>query len=150
MFLYMDFYIGVACYYTWILYWGDTLLYMDLYWGDMFLYIDFILGWHVFIYRFYTGVVYFFIFSKITLFYLSIIICLQTVLLYQVLLSNMNDLFTAVWFQVFLSNINNLCTVGNKFIYIYIYIYSLHYGEQFLNMYLFGVHDSLSLYIYIS
>ena len=43
-------------------------------------------------------------FFKIALFYLSIIICLHTVICYQVFYSNTNNLHTVVWFQTYLSN----------------------------------------------
>ena len=49
---------------------------------------------------------------KITLFYLSLIICLHTIIGFQVFLSNANILDTVGWFQVFLSYTNILDTVG--------------------------------------
>ena len=41
---------------------------------------------------------------------------LQTVIWYQVFLSNTNNLHTVVWFQVFLSNTNNYVVLSNFYL----------------------------------
>ena len=70
---------------------------------------------------------------------------LQTVVWFRAFLSNIDNLHTVVWFQVFLSNTNNLQTVVWFCMYMYVYALTARHDDDDICIY-----ACLYIYIYIS